>query len=108
MNNNRVTLIGYVGQHLLCKTLGNGHKRVSIRVATHFAQKNEQGVRVYHTAWHDVVAWNGTADYAEQNFVKGSKIMIDGSIEYRTYPDKAGHTRYYTQIKASSLLNLDR
>ena len=108
MNANRVLLIGYVGQDLAALKLQDGSKRVGIRIATHFFYKNQEGEKIAHTVWHNVVAWNGIAEYAERSFVKGSKIMVDGSIQYRTYPDRAGHTRYITQIKAHSLMNLDR
>jgi single-strand DNA-binding protein len=108
MNNNRVSLIGYVASDLYSTTLEKGTRRVAIRMATHYTQKTSTGEKVHHTVWHDIVAWNSTAEYAERSFVKGSKIMVDGCIEYRTYPDKTGHTRYITQIKAHSLMNLDR
>lgn len=108
MNNNRVTLIGYVGKDLSSTKLESGTKRIGLRMATHYAQKNPQGETNYQTVWHDIVAWDSTADYAERNFVKGSKIMVEGSIEYRTFSDRSGHTRYYTQIKAHSFMNLDR
>ena len=108
MKGNRVLLVGYVGKHLATRKLENGNKRVGIRIATHYSRKNEQGEKVYHTVWHDVVAWGGTAEYAERSFVKGSRIMVDGSIDYRTYPDQSGHIRYITQIVAHSLMNLDR
>ena len=108
MKSNHVLLIGYVGQDLATLKLQNGSKRVGIRVATHYQHKMDNGDKIDHTVWHNVVAWDGTAEYAEKSFVKGSKIMVDGSIEYRVYPDKAGHTRYITQIKAHSLMNLDR
>jgi single-strand DNA-binding protein len=55
-----------------------------------------------------VVAWDKVAAYAENNFVKGSRILVDGQIIYRTYPDRQGHLRYVTEIKANSLQNLDR
>jgi single-strand DNA-binding protein len=108
MHNNHVQLIGYVGSHLLSSILPNGTKRVSIRMATHSPIKDDSGKKRTQTTWHDVVAWNGTAAYAERSFVKGSRILVVGSINYREYKDKAGHTRYYTQITARSLVNLDR
>lgn len=108
MKGNRVLLIGYVGQDLAAQNLENGVKRVGIRMATHYDQKNEQGEKVHHTVWHNIVAWDRTADYAERSFVKGSKILVEGCIEYRTFPDTSGHLRYWTQIKAQSLVNLDR
>ena len=108
MNNNRVTLIGYVGKDLAANKLDNGNKRVAIRMATHYCTRSDNGEKQFHTVWHDVIAWEHTAEYAERSFVKGSKIMVDGSIIYRSYPDKSGHTRYVTQIRAYSLMNLDR
>ena len=108
MNANRVLLIGYVGKDLASTKLETGNTRVAIRVATHHSHKNQNGEKIDHTVWHDIVAWDSTAEYAERSFVKGSKIMVDGSIEYRTFPDKSGHIRYITQIKAHSLMNLDR
>ena len=108
MNSNRVILVGFVGKDLITSTTQSGSKRTVLRIATHNFHKNTAGERVHHTVWHDVVAWDSTAEYAAGNFLKGSRVMVDGSIEYRTFPDKSGHTRYYTQIKAHSLMNLDR
>ena len=108
MNGNKVLLIGYNGLIPVCKKTSNGSKRVRIRVATHYFRTNEKGKREYHTIWHNVIAWDGKAEYAERNFVKGSKIMVEGSIAYRTYLDHTGHVRYITDIIAHNLVNLDR
>ena len=108
MKKNLVFLVGYVGQNLSTKNLQNGVKRVALRVATHNQHTNNTGKQIVSTTWHDVVAWKSTAEFAERNFVKGSKVMIEGSIEYRTYFDNRGHKRYITQIKAHCLMNLDR
>ena len=108
MKTNHIQLIGYVGSDLSPSRTSNGNKRINIRVATHYPVKNNQGETNWQTAWHDVIAWDHTADYAGRSFVKGSKILVEGSIQYRSYPDKSGHIRYITQIKADSLMNLDR
>src|ERR1041385_6086658 len=107
MQKNLVRLIGYIGQHLSATTIPTGKRRVHLRVATH-QYKLRNGNKEYHTVWHDVIAWGNIAEYAERSFVKGSKVMVEGSIEYLTYPDHTGHIRYVTQIFAQSLLNLDR
>lgn len=108
MKGNRVLLIGYVGQHLESKKLDNGTKRVGIRMATHYDYKNEKGEKVDQTVWHNVVAWDRTADYAERSFVKGSKIMVEGMIDYRVFIGREGNKIHRTHIKAISLMNLDR
>lgn len=108
MKTNHVTLIGYVAKDLTTTQLPDGTKQVRLRVSTHYNTTTKTGEKIRHTQWHDVVAWNKTAEYAGKSFVKGSRIIVHGSIEYYTYPDKTGHLRYQTQIKASSLMNLDR
>ncbi len=109
MNSNKVLLIGYVGLDLITKTASNGSKRVALRVATHNgSRRNKKGQFINKSTWHDVVAWDKPAEYAERSFVKGSKILVEGCIIYRTYADIHGHKRYITQIKAYSLQNLDR
>jgi single-strand DNA-binding protein len=109
MKSNYVLLIGYVGLDIVMKTASNGSKRVSLRVATHNgSRRNEKGQFIDKSTWHDVVAWDKTAEYAERSFVKGSKLLVEGKIIYKTYADKHGHKRYVTEIKAYSLQNLDR
>jgi len=108
MRTNSVQLIGYVGNNLTEKTTTSGDKKISLRVATHHANKDKEGKVNYSSTWHDVIAWDEVAEYASRNFVKGSHILVQGSIIYRTYPDQHGHTRYVTEIKAASLKNLDR
>lgn len=108
MKANQVTLVGFVGQHLKTGNSSAGTRRVGIRLATHCRVSSNTGATENKTMWHDVVAWGAAAFYAERNFVKGSHILVDGSIRYRTYVDHTGHTRYVTQIRANSLMNLDR
>ena len=108
MKQNSVQLIGYVGKDPAIKVLGSGTKRASIKVATHYPVKDEGPEKKYVTTWHYVIAWGPHAEYAERSFVKGSHILVDGSIVYRSYPDTTGHTRYITEIKADTLINLDR
>lgn len=108
MTNNLVRLIGYVGKDLTPITATTGNRRLHLRVATHFYTKQNDGTKINHTVWHDVIAWGPTAEYGERTFVKGSKIMVEGALEYRTFPDQSGHLRYTARIAATSLLNLDR
>ncbi len=108
MNSNRVFLIGYVGQDLAALNTEKGTRRVGIRMTTHYKHRNDQGEEIDHTVWHNVVAWDKAAEFAERSFVKGSKIMVEGSIDYRKFRGRNGTTIYFTRIKAHSLMNLDR
>lgn len=104
---NKVQLIGYIGKDPVISTTGKG-KLAKIRLATDTFFKDESGKSVQVTTWHDIVAWEKKADEVENNFIKGSHVLVEGQIVYRTYPDLAGHIRYVTEIKAQTLMNLDR
>lgn len=52
---------------------------------THYKKKSELDKLGETTVWHDIIAFNETALYAERNFVKGSKIMVEGPLDYREY-----------------------
>jgi len=104
---NAVTLIGYVGRDLK-STTHDGLSRVALRMATHHFVKNKAGESINQTTWHNVVAWEQAADFANRNFVKGSKIMVEGAIVYETYTGKDGKKKFGAHIKAISLTNLDR
>ena len=108
MQTNKVILVGYVGKDIIHQQLSGGHHRTSLRVATQSSKKDSYGKACVQTTWHDVVAWDATAVYMACNLVKGSRVMVEGSIEYRRFADRDGETRYITQINAHSLMNLDR
>ena len=108
MKQNSVQLIGYVGGDPKIIIAKNGSKLARVRVATHYKTKTAGDEKKYITTWHDVVAWEMQADYAERSFVKGSRILVGGCICYRTYCDTKGNIRYVAEIKADTLINLDR
>lgn len=50
-----------------------------------------------------VVAWRNTADFVGKYFKKGSKMIVIGSIQTRTYDDKEGKKVYVTEIIADEV-----
>ena len=104
---NKVQLIGYLGKDPVILITEKG-KIAKIDLATDVFIKDESGKSVRITTWHAVVAWDNKAEEVENNFIKGSHVLVEGQIIYRTYPDIAGHLRYVTEIKAQTLMNLDR
>ncbi len=105
---NKVELIGYVGKDPVARALPSGTTKVMLRLATHSRIKNENGEYEWVSTWHDIVAWKDMAEYALQTFIKGSHILVNGMLSYRTFIDRNGKTRYITEIIAYSLTDLDR
>ena len=105
---NSVQLIGHMGIDPEVKTLENGSKVARIRLATTESYKNKNGEWAEETTWHRITAWGAVADQVERQTKKGAHVLIEGKLVSGTYVDKNGEKRYTYEVKASSILLLDR
>lgn len=100
---NRVQLIGNLGKAPEIKVFDN-NKLAKFTVATSEYKKNKNGEVITETQWHNIAAWGKLADTAERTLEKGSKVSIEGKLTTRTYTDKDGNKRYFTEIVATDVL----
>ncbi len=105
---NKVQLIGNLGADPEVKVFDSGKKKVSLSLATSDNYKKANGEKVENTSWHNLIGWGKTADIAEKYLKKGSEIAIDGKLQYRSYEDKNGETRYVTEIMINDLVMLGK
>src|ERR1041385_2713606 len=107
---NRVQLIGNLGADPEVRSIANGNRVANFSLATSRQWTGTSGDKQEKTEWHRVVLWNNKgsklADIAERYCKKGDKVFVEGSIEYRTWQDKEGQTRYTTEIIARELILL--
>jgi single-strand DNA-binding protein len=103
---NKVQLIGNLGNNPEIITLDSGKKLAKLSIATNETYKNAQGEKVTDTQWHNVVAWNKTAEIIEKYLEKGSEVAIEGKLTNRSYEDKDGTKKYITEIVCDELLML--
>ena len=105
---NQVQLIGRLGADPEMNEFNSGIKKVHMSIATSETYKNKSGEKVTDTQWHQVVAWNGNANYAKAYLTKGTEVMIQGKLVSRSYEDKNGTTRYVTEVVADQMLILHK
>jgi single-strand DNA-binding protein len=103
---NKVQLIGNLGQNPEIKTFAGGRKLAKFSIATSESYRNVNGEKVNETQWHNLVAWGKLADIVEKYVTKGSEVAVEGKLTYRTYNDKDGNKKYYTEIQVNELLML--
>jgi single-strand DNA-binding protein len=107
---NKVILIGNLGADPEVRSTSNGSRVATLSLATSRRWKNQSGEQQEKTEWHRVILWNNKgsslADLAERYCKKGDKIYIEGSIEYRSWQDREGQTRYTTEITAREVILL--
>ncbi|GFE02390.1 single-stranded DNA-binding protein [Alteromonas sp. KUL156] len=103
---NRVQLIGNLGNTPEIITLDSGKKLAKFAIATNETYKNAQGEKITDTQWHNIVAWNKTAEIIEKYLEKGKEVMIEGKLTSRSFEDKEGNKRYITEVVCNELLML--
>lgn len=94
---NRVTLLGNVGKDPEIFKTNQGVTIAKFSLAT---SKKINGEEL--TEWHNLKLFNKTAEVAEKYVSKGSKILVEGSIEYNSW-ETEGKKYYKTEINVKHL-----
>lgn len=104
---NKVILIGNLGQDPEVRYTSTGVAVATFSLATNESYKDQDGNLQDKTQWHNIVAWRKLAEICGEYLKKGSRIYIEGKIQYRQYDDKNGIKRYVTEIVADQMMMLD-
>ncbi len=103
MSVNKVILVGNTGTDPEVRHLDNGTPVAKITFATTETWKDKSGQKQTSTEWHNIVFWRGLAEVVEKYVKKGDKLYIEGKIQYRSYDDKDGQKKYFTEIVADNM-----
>lgn len=99
---NKAILYGNVGKDPESKTI-NGSTVTKFSLATNKTYTNKAGEKISETSWHNIVLWGKVAEIASKYVKKGSSLIIEGEISYRSYENKEGQTVYMTEIIGSNM-----
>lgn len=80
------------------KTTPSGTSVTSFTIAVDRDYKSQNGEKT--TDFLNIVAWRQTAEFITKYFDKGNLILIEGSVNARSYKDQNGQNRYITEIVA--------
>jgi single-strand DNA-binding protein len=103
---NKVQLIGNLGNNPDVRNTESGKKMARISIATNENYRNAKGETVKETQWHNAIAWGKNAELAEKYLIKGSQVAIEGKLVNRNYVDKDGIKRYITEVQVNDILFL--
>jgi single-strand DNA-binding protein len=79
----------------------------SLALATSDRQKDAQGNWQDRTEWHNLKAFNRTAEIVRDYVKKGSKLYVEGKITTNSWDDKeTGQKKYRTEILVNELVLL--
>lgn len=101
---NKVFLLGNVGKDPEIRATAGGMTIASFTLATADRQKDAQGNWTDRTEWHNLVAFQRTAEVVRDYVKKGSQLFIEGKIQTRSWDDKeSGQKKYRTEILVNEL-----
>ena len=104
---NKVILVGNLGKDPEVKFTPQGTPVAKFTVATGERYKDKDGNWQDRTEWHNVVAWQRTAEVVGEYCKKGSQVFIEGRIKTDSWDDKeTGQKKYRTEIVVENLVLL--
>jgi single-strand DNA-binding protein len=102
---NKVILIGHLGKDAETKYTPGGDARTTFTLATNRRWKDQQsGEWKEETDWHNVVLWRG--ENVAPYLLKGTQVYVEGRLQTRSYEDKDGNKKYFTDVVSQELVLL--
>ena len=106
---NKVFLLGNVGKDPEIRSTTGGTIVASFSLATADRQKDAQGNWTDKSEWHNLVAFNRTAEIIRDYVKKGTQLYIEGKIQTRSWDDKeSGQKKYRTEILVNEMTLLGK
>jgi len=106
---NRITLIGFLGQHAETRSTPNGavYTRFSLATSVSWKEKGSDDYKT-RTEWHRVISWNKLGVWAGA-LQKGAYVEVEGELRYREFtPAESDRPVRIVEIYAKSILALER
>jgi len=101
---NKVFLLGNVGKDPEFRTTPGGMNVATFSLATADRAKDPEGNWTDRTEWHNLVAFQRTAEIVRDYVKKGSQLFVEGKIQTRSWEDKETKVKKYrTEILVNEL-----
>lgn len=93
---NKAILMGRLTKDPEIRTTQSNISVVNFTLACDRGYKSTDGTRP--TDFIPCVAWRQTADFAHRYFHKGDRMLVEGTIQPRSWEDQEGQRRYITEV----------
>lgn len=93
---NKVILMGRLVADPEIRTTQSGTAVATYRMAVNRRFANQQGER--EADFFTCIVWKSGAEFAQKYLRKGSKILVEGRLQSRSYDAQDGSKRYVTEV----------
>ncbi|MCD6225825.1 single-stranded DNA-binding protein [bacterium] len=104
---NKVMLIGNLTRDPELRYTPQGVAVCSFGIATNRRWTTQGGEQKEDAQFHRIVAWNKLAELCSQLLKKGSRIYVEGRLQYREWTDKEGRNRRDAEIVIEDMILLE-
>lgn len=105
---NKIIILGTLTRDLELKYTDNGSCIGNFGIATNEKWKNQQGQLQEKAHFFDVSVFGKQAETISKHFHKGSRILIEGALDYQSWQTQTGEKRSKVGIKLQSFTFVDR
>jgi single-strand DNA-binding protein len=104
---NRVVLIGRLTRDPELRALASGSSVCSMRIACNSRRRDAEGELKERPNFFDVSAFGATGESVAEYMRKGSRVAIDGRLEWREWEGSDEQRRQAVSVVADSVQFLD-
>jgi single-strand DNA-binding protein len=104
---NRVVLVGRLTRDPELRALPSGINVCSLRVACNSSRRDAEGDYVEKPNYFDVSVYGGASDSVDRYTRKGSRVAIDGRLEWREWETVDSQKRQAVSVVADTVQFLD-
>jgi len=106
MDVNKTILIGNLGKDPALHRTHHGEQLLALSVATSTNFVGGDGRNHVKIEWHKVVAWGSKVARLLESLHKGDRVLVEGSLETRSWRGKDGAERVSTSVHATRVIPL--
>ena len=99
---NKVILSGNLTADPEIRTTPTDKTVATLRLAVRRGWKKQDGNQP-DADFFNIVAWERTAEFCRNYLMKGSKIIVEGRLQTRSYEAQDGSKRYVTEVIANEI-----
>lgn len=107
MDINRATIVGRLTRDPEVRTTPSGINVTSFGVATNFVWNDPTGAKKESVEFHNLVAWRKLGEIVATYLRKGSRVLVEGRLQTRSWEAQDGSKRSRTEIVADNVIMLD-
>lgn len=100
---NKVYILGRLGRDPEVRYTQSGTPVGNMNIATDESYVDKQNQKQEKTEWHRVIVFGKQAENCGKYLVKGSQVLVEGSLQTRKWQDQLGNDRYTTEVKAKQV-----